>query len=198
MATKKADFAAWKKQATPDEVSVGVVLDRRLYREFQDTVRLLEESRTEGMLEQPPEIRDLAEKLVDLKARIDRDRDDHTFVFQTISYDDWRAVAEAHPPTDAQKAEHKYIEYNPDTWPQAAVALACVSPELTVDDADWLRQNLPRQEWQRLVDGAIQANVGGSELPKSASGTVRQLASVLKSTTPPSEGSPSPSSEDGS
>lgn len=191
-----SDFAAWKADASPDEASVGVVFDRRLYREFADLSRQLDEQRVEGMLDQNDAVRELAERLVEVKARIDQDRAKHTFVFRQIPYDDWREVAEAHPPTKQQKSENKYLDINPDTWPQAAIAATCHEPPLTLKDAEWLRQNLPQQEFQRLADATSQVNVGGSQLPKSVSSTVAALGSALKSTTPASEESLSPSSED--
>lgn len=195
--SKPSKFAAWKKAATRDEASVQVCLDRRLFREFTDLQRQLEESRQVGMLDQPGEVRDLAEQVVKLKEQIDKDRAEHTFVFATVPYSQWRELVEEHGPTEQQKADNRYAEFNPDTFPQAAIAAASVDPELTVEDAEWLREQLPRGEFDRLLDAVFTVNVGGSQLPKSVSGTVDQLASVLSSTTPQPEDSPSPSSEDG-
>jgi hypothetical protein len=191
-------FAKWKETATPDEVAVSVCLNRRLFREFQEASAELERARESGMLEQPEGVQTLAERVVALKEQVDADQAEHTFVFATMPYGQWRELAEAHPPTDEQKADNRYLDFNPDTFPAAAVAASSISPELDEADGEWLRENLPRAEFDRLFQAAMQANVGGSSIPLSVSGIVGRLSSELKSITAANGASPSPSSVDGS
>lgn len=192
------DFSEWQAEAAPEEVPVSVCFDRRLYREFTEASERLQAVKVDGMLDQPDDVQDLARKVVDLHERVKADMARHTFVFTTVPYSQWQKAVEAHPPTEQQKAENKYLDFNPDTFPVDAVALSCQEPTLSSADVEWLRENLPRQEFDRLFEAAWRANVGGSSIPKSVSGIVGRLASELKSITPPSEASPSPSSEDGS
>lgn len=189
-------FDDWKADSSPDEASVSVCFDRRLYREFADADAALRDAREPGMLAQSDDVEALAAKVVDLKARIAADRVKHTFVFATVPYGRWRALAEKHEPTAQQKADNRYLDFNPETFPQAAVALSCISPELSDEDGEWLREHLPRQEFDRLFEAALQVNVGGSSIAKHVAATVDRLASGLNSITAPSEASPPPSSED--
>jgi hypothetical protein len=191
-----AEFAKWKETATPDEVAVSVCFNRRLFREFVEASTRLENARETGLLEQPEDVQALAVKVVELKEQVDADEAEHTFLFRTVPYGRWRELAEAAPPTDEQKAANRYLDYNPETFPQTAVVASVADPVLSDEDGQWLRENLPRQEFDRLFQAALQVNVGGSSIPKSVSGIVDRLASELKSTIPPSTASRSLSSED--
>lgn len=193
-----ADFKTWQAEATPDEVAVSVCFNRRLFREFNEASAALESAKVDGMLEQPADVEALARRVVELHERVKADEAKHRFVFRTVPYSDWEKLVGEHPPTEEQRARNRYLDWNPDSFPLVAVAASCADPHLTADDAVWLREQLPREEFNRLFDGAWQANVGGSSIPKSVSGTVARLGSALSSTTPASGESPSTSFAEGS
>jgi hypothetical protein len=190
------DFAAWQADATADEQAVAVCFNRALYRRFWEASDRLEQIHQPGMLTQTDEYLALAGEVVDLKRQVEADQADHTFVFATVPYSQWAKLLEDHPATPEQKADNKYADHNPDTFQPVALAASCVEPGLTEDQAGWLREHLPRQEFERLVGAVWTVNVGGSSIPKSVAGIVNRLDSELNSTMPQDMESPSPSSED--
>jgi hypothetical protein len=187
-------MASWEDELTPDEVTVTVCLNRRLFRQYQEAKKAAEDVRTSGMLDEPSDAQQTLQAVVDAKEAVDAAS--RTFVFATVDYDRWQAALDEHPPTDEQKADNRYLDFNLETFPLEAVVLACTDPGLTREQAAKLRAKLPRGEWARLWDAAWTANVGGSSIPKSEAATVSRLASELNSTTRLNTGSLSPSSED--
>lgn len=171
-------FDEWKQDATPDEQVVAVCFNRSLFREWTEASERLAAASTED-----PDISELADAVVDLTNQVEADKERHRFTFRTVPYSRWRDLVEAHPPTDQQKKRADWLEYNPDSFPPVAVAASCHDPELTDDDAVWLRENLPRLEFDRLFNAAFEVSVGGSDLPKSVVAIARTLASEAKSTT---------------
>lgn len=88
-------------------------------------------------------------------------------VIRSIGRGRWEKLKEAHPPTDAQKAKAKeqageemVLEFNPETFPIAAIAASCESPKLTEDDvrAIWDSPDWNEEECGRLLQMAMQAN----------------------------------------
>lgn len=184
----------WETEITADEVVVSVCLNRQLFRRYEEAKAAAEQAQEPGMLEQPDSVTELLQAVVEAKAAVEEAS--KTFVFETVDYDRWQELLDEHPPTDEQRAENKYLEYNPLTFPAAAVKISCREPELSDDQLAMLQQKLPRHEWQRLWDAAWVANVGGSSIPKSEAAIVSRLASELNSITRLATASPSPSSED--
>lgn len=174
-------FDDWKADATAEVKTVAVCFNRKLHNEWQDAVARLDVAHNDG---QPTGT--LAQHVVDLSEQVEADKKAHTFCFETVRYSTWRKLVEENEPTEAQREQDKYAEFDPDTFPPAAIAAACVDPELTVDDAVWLREHLPRAEFDRLFSAALTVSVGGGDLPKSVVAIARTLASVPKSTTPAS------------
>jgi hypothetical protein len=185
-------FADWKADATIEQSVVAVCFNRALFAEWAAASEQLQQARHGH-----DDVEQLAARLVDLTEQVEADKQAHTFTFETVPYSIWRGLVEEHPPTDQQRDGNRYLDYNPDTFPPVAVAAACVDPELTVDDGQWLREHLPRLEFDRLFEAAFQVSVGGGDLPKSVIGIAKTLASGLKSTTAANEASPSPGSEGG-
>lgn len=168
-------FADWKQDATTDQMVVAVCFNRGLFRRWTEASEKLAEVRAQG-----GEVYDLAAEVVDLTEQVEADKQAHTFTFETVPYGRWRELVEQHEPTDAQKKVNKYLDYNPDTFPTVAVAAGCVDPQLTEEDAEWLREHLPRMEFDRLFEAVLQTTVGGSDLPKSVVAIARTLVSARK------------------
>ena len=171
-------FDEWKADATTEQQVVAVCFNRRLFAAWTEASERLQAARHGA-----DDVEQLAAELVDLTEQVEQDKAAHTFTFETVPYSVWRGLVEEHPPTDQQREQNKYLDYNPDTFPTVAVAASCVDPELTVEDAGWLREHLPRLEFDRLFDAAFQVSVGGGDLPKSVIAIAKTLASGLKSTT---------------
>jgi len=186
----------WEAEITADEVVISVCLNRRLYRDYQQAKEAADQLDGGVANMDTDEVKDALQAVVDAQKAVDEAS--RTFTFTTVDYDVWQDLIDAHQPTEQQRSENKYLEYNPRSFPTAAVAAACVDPGLTTEQAEKLRQKLPRQEWDRLWGAAWTSNVGGSDIPKSEAAIVRRLATELSSTMRLVKDSPSPSSEDGS
>ncbi len=62
--------------------------------------------------------------------------------FRSIGRKAYRALMDAHPPTEEQKADAEGLSYNSETFAIALIAASCVDPVLTVEqveilDAEW-------------------------------------------------------------
>lgn len=88
-------------------------------------------------------------------------------VMRSIGRGQWEKLREAHPPTDEQQkaakeaaGEDAVLEFNPETFPMAAIAAACSQPTLTVEQATeiWNSEDWNEEECARLLQMAIQAN----------------------------------------
>lgn len=183
---------SWEDEITADEVVVSVCLNRRLFRDY---VAARDAADQQTDVADDDETKALLQAVVDAKAAVDGAS--REFTFGTIDYDRWQELLEAHPPSDEQRAENKYLDYDPDAFPAAAVKAACVDPPLSGKQVDLLRQKLPRDEWRRLWEAAWVTNVGGSSIPKHEAAIVARLSTELSSITRPGTASPSPSSGDG-
>jgi len=185
----KTKTASWEDDITADEVVVSVCLNRRLFRAYVEA----REAADRGGGDDDAEVKELLQAVVDAKQAVDEAS--KQFTFATVDYDRWQKLLEDHPPTDAQRDDNRYLDYNPDTFPPVAVQAACVEPELSPKQVGLLQQKLPRDEWRRLWEAAWTANVGGSSIPKQEAAIVARLSSELNSITRPPTGSRSPSSE---
>lgn len=89
-------------------------------------------------------------------------------VMKSIGRGPWEKLKEAHPPTEQQQAkvketagEEASLEFNPDTFPIAAIAASCVQPTLTEDQVReeiWESEDWNEEECARLLQMAMQAN----------------------------------------
>jgi hypothetical protein len=170
------DFAAWKEQAEPDVRTVSVCFNRRLYADYEQAKEALERLPADA----DDDLRAGALRTVsELAAQVDADEQEHTFTFVCLPYGQWRTLVESHAPSKEQ--ERNGWEWNPETFGPSAVAAACQTPVLEQADAEWLREFLPRGEWHRLSEAALQVNVGGSSIPLSERVIAARLGSELNS-----------------
>ena len=201
------EFSAWQQEASADEVTVHVCLNRRLYRQFMDAADRLEQvklSSGQSKLDGPDDdqLTELMERVAELERQVSEA--ERPMVFATIPPSRRRALEEAHPATEAQKESDPKATVNEDTYWPAVLAECCVSPGLSVEQARWLRDGddgwpgLPENKWNELVVAVSRANVEGSNIPKSVRSTVRTLSRELNSIMQQSGESLSLSSEDGS
>ncbi len=87
------------------------------------------------------------------------------FRFRAVGKKAWADLLAKHPPLK----EHKElrVDHNPETFPIAAIAASCVSPELSEDDVRRLEVAMTDAQFTVLWRGCIDANIGGVESPKS-------------------------------
>lgn len=198
----------WIKEGSSEEVEVSICFDRALLGEFE---RVLEEYQTylkgekkqklfgdaKGAMhpdDDPSE--ETAQRLVELDEAIKADEAEHVFRFRKMPYSEFRAIIEAHPPTDLQRQANRYNDHDPQAASPALVAGSCVEPRMSVEEAEELQAFLPESPWNELYTAAIRVNRIGVPGPKGAHSSVRELLSGLRSTMPADEGSRSASSGD--
>lgn len=209
------EFSQWRAEATSERVPVEVVLDRGLLAELMAAVEKLSSERTAhaGMMHDPDEVKALAERVVELERSV-REKT-RTLWISRIPGPQWNDLLERHKASDEVKAKQREqlaearevdpkaqldVSVDWDAFAPEAVAACCVEPELSVEDALWLRDGddkwpgLPDEQWQRLWMTCASAQTRGTTVPKHLSGIVATLASELNSTMPPAEESPSASS----
>jgi hypothetical protein len=89
------------------------------------------------------------------------------FVFVAVGRRRWSDLMLAHPPTPEQlaaaKAEGFKVQFNPETFPIAAVAASCVEPAgMTVEAVEALYEKVNDSQWHALwAGGCLGANVTG-------------------------------------
>lgn len=152
--------------------------------------RLVEES-TKGagtLASGPP--KDLADQLLALERDIDAAT--RTFRFRALSRRRWRSLLGAHPPLKQHKADG--LDFNPETFPVAAVAACAVEPEMTQEQAEKVADAIPLGEFEKMWAAVLQVNLGASDGPKSVLATTIHRMNGAYSTTAPPAGSPGASS----
>lgn len=133
-----------------------------------------------------PQAPRLADELQAFEAEIDAERVE--FRFRSVGAQAWAALLAKYPPTKDQLKAYPRAEYNPVTFPAAAVAASCVEPAMTLDQAKALEAAINQAAWEQLFARACDANVGGVENPKSdLAGFVRRLSGGSGGSVPSTE-----------
>lgn len=91
------------------------------------------------------------------------------FRFRALSRRRWRALLAEHHPQKPHKTEG--LDFNPETFPVAAIAACAVEPEMTVEEAERLADRIPLGEFERMWGAVLQVNLGVSDAPKSVLAT---------------------------
>jgi hypothetical protein len=104
------------------------------------------------------------------------------FRFKAIGRRAWLDLLAKHPPTREQLRARSTLDFNPDTFPTAAIAASCVEPEMTVDQVERLERALNSAQFEVLWGACISCNMEGVADPKSA------LAVLIAGSTPPVNG----------
>lgn len=135
----------------------------------------------------------VAERIVEIEDQIAASIREFRFV--SIGRKAWSDLLAQHPPTDAQRRRDRGLDYNPDTFPYVAMAAACTSPVMTVDQARNIGASpaLDVAGWSELWGACIRANVQ-AEAPKSMAAGLTLRASSRSAATAFLSASPDPSS----
>lgn len=163
-----SSFDDWKAEATPDRKQVRVCLDRALLADLEAAEQALEEIPAgPGMLSGDAEGEEVKARVEELRAAVRAKS--RTMMFESIGRKRWRDLIAQHPPTDEQRKSMgelgQRLDHNPETFPATAIAASCVEPELTIEDARWLVDQLPLGVVDRIWAACLSANVTGSRDP---------------------------------
>ena len=158
----------------------------------------------DAMRNEVPTAPAISRRLVDLEAEIDNAR--REFRFKSIGHRAWADLMAEHPPTKDQLKQFPRIDHNPETFPVAAIAACCVSPKMTLEQAQELERGRWNEEEKEFEGGlndtqfnellvrCVEANTGGLNTPKSAAaGAILRLNGQYANTPAPAA-SPAPSS----
>lgn len=148
----------------------------------------------DGRHNRTPESPRLRDEIEALEAEIEAAKVE--FRFRSIGKRAWADLLAAHPPTKPQRTADPRIDHNPQTFPVAAIAASCVDPVMTVDDVKRFDVALPPTLFDVLWARCIDANVGGTETPKSMAAGVIRRVSERSASTPAPAASPARSSSD--
>lgn len=175
--------------------TVRLLLRQDLARQHADLEAELLEAKTADDLEnRTPQAPVLAERIVALEAEMEAAK--VKFTFRAIGRRDWVNLISAHPPTKTQlKAvadatldplKRVALDFNPDTFPRAAIAASSADPVMTVEDVGRLENSISDSQWSQLWGKAIEVNVGSSD-PKAsrAAGLILRLREQSATTAAP-------------
>lgn len=182
------DVSTLLDEFTSPEMPALICVDGRLVSRTEDAER-----RLAALPEADPGRSELAREIVELYDQIKST--ERTFLIRGVGDFEWSELIGQHPPIEGDFRSFR-LGYNPQTFPQAALARCCVTPKLTVEQALELRKKLVPSQWARLwaaVEG-VHLAADGDGLGKSLPVSTQTLASETRSATAPSTASPTPSS----
>ncbi len=186
------DILALKKPVTKQ---ITVQVDGNLAREIANLQDEITRSRgSERMSNAPEQTPALVKKLADL---MDKARETEiTFEFAAIgryAYDELVEDPRYKPTKQDQK---EGANFNPLTFPQALVSASCVSPEMTISEAEDLftDPNWNGAELQRIFYAALECNIETGDTPLSQNGSDATLSSLRSLATRLNAEFPTPSS----
>jgi hypothetical protein len=114
------------------------------------------------------------------------------FRFRALSRRAWRDLLSQHPPRKQDKADQ--LDFNPETFPVAAIAACALEPAMTAEQASLLEDRLPLGQFQKLWGAVLDVNLGVSDTPKSVLATAILRMNGASSTSAASAASPEASS----
>lgn len=119
--------------------------------------------------------------------------------FKSIGALGWANLIRDHPPTTEQLEDDSQLDHNPLTFPPAATAASSLSPKLTADQAERMRETLEGGEWAKVWQAVLDANLGVLvTFPKSVQGaSIRHLLNRGSGATAAPAASRAPSSSNG-
>ena len=150
--------------------------------------RLVESGQSSGSL--AGEAAELAQRVRDLEDEIDAST--RTIKFRALSRRRWRTLLAEHHPLKVHKADG--LDFNPETFPVAAIAACAVEPSLTQEQAERLADALPLGEFEKLWQSVLSVNLGVTDTPKSVLATAILRTNNGSSTTAAPGASPAASS----
>lgn len=178
----------------PVERTVEVCTAGHLVAAMEDQERLLQAALKEDQKDSSIVPANTAKPIVEEIQRLEAEMAERTrvFRFQAMPAHNWRVLVAEHPPEAADREQG--FDYNADSLPIAAVAVCCVDPVMTVEQAAALAGKLQPTQWSKVWLTCREANTGGDTVGKSVTATAVLRHFEQSSTTPSPSGSPTPSS----
>ena len=98
-------------------------------------------------------------ELPETVVEIEVDRKACSFTLRALGGGAWRALVKEHPPT--KEHTEAGLDFNAETFPPAVLVACSVDPELNLEQATWLVENLPLQQFETLWTSAFLLCVNG-------------------------------------
>lgn len=176
--SNQGDFEQVLAQIKPKTSTVRVCLRGDLLAAHEQAeAELAEARRTDNSYAKAPEI---ARRVQELEAEMDASST--PFTFSAVGQKAWTDLLVKHAPSDEQKAEG--YEFDPLTFPQAAMAASSVEPRMTEAQADKLYAAVNFGQWSQLWGTCLAVNVEGSNVPFSAAASAVLRGYETKSEAP--------------
>lgn len=125
---------------------------------------------------------DIGAKLAELEDELERD---YQVVFKVgaLPRRRWTDLLAAHPPTPQQRKAEQRLDFNPETFPAAAIQACLIEPALTAEQVDELENGNERGEggltdaqFNLLFNAVVSVNQSGLSAPKSvAAAAIRRM-----------------------
>lgn len=186
----------------PQSRSVRVIVDGSVLAELDRLEDELKDAQQVDRREnRPPEAPGIARRIEELRAAAHASAVE--FTFQAVGRRQWSDLLAQHPPTPEQLAEARAAdqsppEFNPETFPAAAVAASCTSPEgMTADKAQRIFDGWAIAQTGAIWSACLAANIGSVDIPFTSAASAVLRRSAENSPTAPQGESPDLSSSDG-
>lgn len=108
-----------------------------------------------------------------------------TFKVKALPRKQWSDLLAAHPPTAAQRKAEARLDFNPETFPGAAIAACLVSPAMTAEQVAVLENGddegnggLTDAQFNVLFNAVVTVNQSGLTAPKSVAAAAHRRMSV--------------------
>ena len=127
----------------------------------------------------------IADRIVELEEEIESSV--KTYRVGSLTFRGYNELLAAHPPTRAQLKDHvarsgddwrtrTVLDHNPDTFRPALISACSIEPELSVQEANDLEDELPPDQLDLLYQTCLALNRQGNQPPKSLpAGAIRRL-----------------------
>lgn len=109
------------------------------------------------------------------------------FEFVGVTRRAWSDLMAKHPP--AKEDARRGLDFDPNTFPQAAIAATCTDPGITPEQSEKLLDVLPQGEWDKLWGAVLTCNVEVALPPKSLLVSAAHLLNAESSPTSADTGS---------
>lgn len=166
---QRKKFADVRKMARRTERTVEVCLDGSLSAEVEDLERQVARHRgwKPGSLSEADPRAELRERIEELR---EQQRESvYTFRFRSLSARAYSDLLAQHPPREQDRTER--LRFNTETFPVALIAACCVDPEMTVEEAGDLLDEVSAGTRDALFAAAWAANEVAVSVPFSSSGS---------------------------
>lgn len=172
-----SSFNDWLEESTPDRREVPVCFDRRLLSQLV-AAKDAQQAAKDGLAGMLGNVEhEAARELVTaLEAKV-REKE-RLLVFEGIGWGAWRDLIAKHPPQHDQAETFlravqlgfmphavENIAFDAETFVPAAISASCISPGITIPQANTLLRQQPSGVIERVWAAVLEANLSGGDDP---------------------------------